>query len=170
MLYRNASSVDQTFYDQGGGPNITIPPGWVYSSSILPMIASHPRFVKFSSFADHMDSLVEPDRPLRVGVVRSYALGDVIMVVSILRTLRKVWPNLFFDLYTEKRFTPMFAAGDEGIRAFVGDRIHTRYALGLNLDGVLEKDHSVAEYSRKHRLLILAEFLGVEELLDVRTD
>lgn len=172
MLYRNVSRVDQMFYDPGGGPMVVIPSGWVYSSNLIPDVKGHPSFRAFEGFAEYMKHS-DPSRPEYVGIIRSFALGDVLMVMSVLRSLRKVWPHLIFDFYTEERFFPVFEGfkgRDEGIRYIAPSNSPPglKYGIGLNFDGVLEKDHSRADFHTKHRLRILAEFLGVEDVLDVQ--
>lgn len=161
MLYRNASRVLQSFYDHGGGPMVHIPPGWVYSSSLLPGLKSHPDFAPFTCLCDFM--AVTEGQDVRVGIVRSYALGDVIMTLAVLRTLRARWPNLIFDFYSQDRFAPLFEGDAPGFTfyPYTPGVVVRGYSLGFNLDGVLEKDHSVAQFSRTHRLRILWDYFGM---------
>ena len=163
MMYWNTRAVMQSFYDPGGGPMIYVPAGWVYSSSLIPQIANHPAFSKFVGLPRTLSEMVDQRREVRVGVIRSYALGDVIMVLAVLRTVRKRFPQVTFDFYSQPRFAGLFAGDSPGFRFFpyTPGQIPTHYQLGFNLDGVLEKDHSVEAYSQRHRLLILTDYFGI---------
>jgi len=99
-------------------------------------------------------------------LVRNFALGDVLMLIPVVRELRERYPDKIFSLATRPEITEssIFLELVDGAFDAVGNYhglVQSKYDLGILLDGILERDHRIREYSRKHRVDIYREFLGL---------
>jgi len=100
-------------------------------------------------------------------VVRTYALGDVLMLVPIIRALKK--EGFKVVLRTSRRWAKVLELLEVDVQFCEGTRFSTDY--GVNLDTILERDHYDSVFSVKHRCDIYAEVLEIDaERLDWSLD
>jgi hypothetical protein len=168
-LYRNKSKCLVTFYNPMAAFQVAIPPGHVVDE------ADHPGVAKNSSFekVTHLWDWIHDCPGSSVAVVRSYALGDVLMTYAILNTLRPIFEkqDIRVGLFTERRFVPVFAhvnwlmIGTDDQLAMLPE-LQRQFDIAFILNSVLEKDHSTRATGQKNRLRMLAEALGAEKAVE----
>lgn len=114
-----------------------------------------------------IDNLVEYLQPFqKISVQRTYALGDVIMCIPLMRHLRRKYPEKYFALLTIPEFHPLFN-GEQEFAIGTIFRGQSRNCSGdeinVNLDfNTFEIDHSLTHpWSKKHRTDILFDLFSV---------
>jgi len=161
-MLRNASQILQVFTARNG--TIPVPPGMVISPRMVPEAVGHPAFVPALTFKDFLDK--NPTASL--GIVRSYALGDIIMLYSLVRSSwKKIWPKSRITFYVQRRFLATFDNPDipfhplEKVAHF--RNIHHNHDVIYDMNGIVEIDHTTGKHSQRHRVLMFAEVLGLEK-------
>ncbi len=84
----------------------------------------------------------------KVLIWRSYALGDLLMLHTVLRRLRNCYPQLDLYLMTSEAYHEPFTDTPVFTLARPGDR---QYDHKIQLDGVVEVDHTGHNGARIHR-------------------
>ena len=109
-------------------------------------------------------------QPEKICIYRTYALGDILMMLPLVRHLYRIIapPNPIL-VVVEKRFMSSLAAG---LRGWEEIRFRPQLPRGeiadygadvhVNLNGVLEPDHWGGEESDRHRVDLYAEAFGFE--------
>jgi len=95
------------------------------------------------------------------------------MVYAILNTVRRQIEDLgvHVGFYTQSRFKPAFKHVD-WLHWGVDDKIallrteQAKYDICFSLNGVLERDHTLKEHDQENRLKMLAESLGMEDVVE----
>jgi len=116
---------------------------------------------------DDVSSLIKSHK--RIVIERSYALGDVLLLIPVVRRLRE---ELFLEhvtLVTQTRFV------DNPIISVLGDGVYDEYVtkddilrgsstydIGIMLDGVLERDHTQPKYQHTHRVNIFMDWFELK--------
>ena len=82
---------------------------------------------------------------------RSFALGDVLMVLAVMNFMRRSGIDVYLDTDFDRFPEFLKYAKPNNIKSWVG----------LELDGVFELDHQpLSKYARMHRIDIMGEVLG----------
>lgn len=153
MIYNGGGL--QVFYDDNRDP-ITVPPRFIVD--ISPKLPQNVFHVK------KITSYLEPNRTYVF--VRSFALGDILMLVPVVREFKRRYSGSKVRLFTSGRFTKSIVlnelSGDVFESISDGSFVNPKhYDVGIVLDSILERDHSNPAYSVKHRVDIYREFLGL---------
>jgi len=98
-----------------------------------------------------------------VVTLRQYALGDLIQLVPVLRKLKTDRDVKSVGVLTSERFRADMSKAYPDIQFYAMDMAeHTKADFVLNLDGLLEKDHSLQNQENSlHRVKIYADYFGV---------
>lgn len=168
MIWLNRSKVLQSI--SMGGRSIHLPPHWSVN-----LTGEDEGSITFDSsivrLKDPRAALDE--RPDQVfAVARGGGLGDVIMLLPVLRVLLSIYPKLRLRLYTTSRHARFLELSQTDRFMVLPDSRRTKdeVDLGISLEGVVEKDHSgrAGRYSKMPRHAIFAESLGIlNEVLQV---
>jgi ADP-heptose:LPS heptosyltransferase len=94
----------------------------------------------------------------RIYIQRSFALGDTLMAVPVLRELRR----LGWDVYMKCNDTCAGAIRRLGIPTMSSNSNSEPDDIGLVADYMLERDHESAELGKLHRVHIYMKALGIE--------
>jgi len=150
MLCANLGRVDEVGYDEQYQP-VTFAVGELYPSVRVQRMAVKPPTMPqvgtlVAILREHPDAAVQ--------IVRQGGLGDVCMLVPVLRALQQKFPEARFEIKT--RWENLFAA-DPTLRM---RRLPVTHRVVL--DGLLELDHTgTPEFSHSQRIDIYARALGV---------
>jgi len=164
--YFQASNVTQVFYTKSGEVVSLLPRFLTDVEDLL----STPHLEKVSSVLDFL----RPHR--RLVIEKGYALGDLLLLVPVIRRLKEELDSPHVTLITQYRFTESAV-----VRAFCAStfdaiipqeqKLHfDSYDVGVYLDGVLERDHSVEGYSCRHRVQILMDWFGLSGRVNWSTE
>lgn len=116
---------------------------------------------------ENLVCLLQARRPRQLAVRRTYALGDVLMLLPVLRALRRSCDSLgkvvivtghqiADSLITLNQIDPdLIIIRDRGWVDYGAD-VH------IDLNGVLEADHRGGEASNHHRVRLYARSIGME--------
>lgn len=155
-LMFNKTKCTQILDQRGYAIPTAIIPGMVFDPSpyIIPQIDNPP----FEIF--ECNKLNEKKK---VVAFRQYALGDLIQLVAVMRKLRTFYKIKQVGIITSERFRTDMMISYPDIDFYPHDMIeHTGADLIFNLDGVLEKDHSLQNSENvKHRVQIYADYFKV---------
>lgn len=140
-------------------PSVTGYPKWIGPEFAAPHIASRFDIEVFESFAVYC----EERRPERLAFKRTYALGDVIMLLPVIRCLHETLElSRPIDVLTDQMYLGQ-------LKQCADDRVRFRPWVGLadygadvhmDLDRVLEADHTGGPASHHHRLELYGAALG----------
>jgi len=135
-----------------------------------------PRFLIDADDLDSSTGLEKVDDVLdfikshkRIVIERSFALGDVLLLIPVVRRLREKLSLEHVTLITQPRFV------DNPLISALANRVYDRYMtkddvvrdssiydIGITLNGVLERDHSQPKYQRTHRVNIFMDWFGLK--------
>ena len=152
-----------TVYD---GTDRVFRPRWLGEGADTTFLRHHNKVEVFDSLLD----FCLRKQPRRVCIYRTYALGDILMLLPLVRQLRRladlsepvtivVEPRFINALgrglrgWDEIQFVPQQARGED---ADYGADVH------MNLNSVLEVDHRGGNASNFHRMELYAKPLGLE--------
>ena len=157
MLYNGGGL--QVFYDWKNDPE-EVPPRF-----IADILGTVPRPKDNIYPVKSVDSFLKSAKT--VFVIRNFALGDVLLLIPVMRELREKYPNIRLMLGTRPEIydTPYITTLANGLFDVVGDPYRLRkkeYDVGVLLDGVLERDHRMPKYSSKHRVDIYRDFFNLK--------
>ena len=150
----NNTSTIQSFITRDGNPIA------VHPYQALETLQIHGDFsdilTPIDSFLNHLDK----KKIKRFCIIRTYALGDILMLVPVIRALRKQGYDPF--LRTVNEWRPILDLLDIEME----DKRHTfRFVdWGVNLDGTLEQDHFRPILSEIHRVEIYFIALGIKKM------
>ncbi len=156
-LYYNPGPSILSFTGPGGYDQTVIVPGSVVCESFSPLIrqlANDGLLKMFGSLKEFLD-----DHPSsRLAFVRTYSLGDVLMLWAVINFVRRKYPFLNITLLTHCDIVPVFESCSIHVTAYRG--APEGYDLIFMLDSVLEKDHEGGDLSHMHRVNIYLRALG----------
>ena len=101
---------------------------------------------------------------LNIGINRFGALGDLIMLLPVIRYLKRITNNKF-HLITQHNFVPIFQKEISTFTTTIPYNKYKRmdYDKVVYLDGVLENDHSLTNNDRlEHRVKLYEKFFGID--------
>ena len=151
----NTTPTIQSFITRGGVP-ITVHPNQALETLQIHGDLSN-ALTPIDSFLNQLDKR----KIKRFCIIRTYALGDVLMLVPVIRALRRRGYDPF--MRTIKEWQPVLDLLDIEVEAmeqsfrFVDD-------WGINLDGTLEQDHFRPTISKIHRIEIYFMALGMRKM------
>ncbi len=138
-------------------------PKWLYVDQPHPYIVSNRHVEWYGSFID----ACEQRKATKICFVRTYALGDILMLLPIIRAMRRELGCDPIKLVCRENFWESLRSWDsqndfefwrwDGGRTYdYGCDIH------INLDSCLECDHWGGDESHQHRLVLYGNALGLE--------
>lgn len=154
------SNVIEVFYSKHGDP-LEIYPRFCFDESMV-LSPAAPCLNKGVSLLEQLEKNPESS----VCFLRTYALGDIILLTPIINWIRDKYPSVKVYLATVPKFMGLFKYWDAIETVDKRNLPFIPYEIGYYLDGVVERDHSGNEYSYKHRLDIYCEFLGIPQIKD----
>lgn len=101
-----------------------------------------------------------------IGIVRDFALGDLIQLIPALRKFKKFYNISNVNVYTSGDYVKVLKALFSDFTFYDHGTLssETRNDFTFNLNGLLEKDHSTTNSeNRKHRIDIYLDTLGVTD-------
>jgi hypothetical protein len=137
-------------------------PRWLSRDHTDPFLCARREVHQFASLAD----FVRQRRPRSIVLYRTYALGDILMLLPLVRAFHRAMGLTFpVTIVVEKRFrVQLERAANRQVR-FIDKRGYP-FDYGadvhMNLNGVLEPDHRGGEESHMHRVDLYARALGLE--------
>lgn len=160
MLWVNRGKITQVVHSSEGR-KVVLAPGVGVDDREIPEIGVY-------DWARHVGSLVKfvsTSINKHVGVVRTFAMGDVIMSFVALRWLAQQHPNHHYTYYTTRGHLRMLAGANQSqfrIRNCVA-LDHDKNDLIVNLEGVAERDHTgKPHFCNYHRVLLFLRAMGVK--------
>lgn len=157
-LWRNKDSI-LTFTEPGAVYPTSIAPGSVLSDDISPMIRQLAGMGLMEPF-DSVRSFIKEHPNARIAMIRTYALGDVLMLWAVINCVRRQYPFLNLTLLTDQSYVSVFEGSGMRVMAYRG--IPEGYDLIFMMDSLLEKDHDGGDLSKIHRVNIYLRALGWE--------
>lgn len=150
----NASRQLQVFYRRDGEP-VEVYPGFSFDETMItspgaPCLREPPPLLQ--------QLKRKPDSS--ICFLRTFALGDILILTPIFNSLRKEYPDCKIIFCTASGFVNLFKYWDEVSTVSKTRLIFGNYDVGFSLDGVVEKDHRGDSYSYMHRLDIYCEFMN----------
>lgn len=163
MLLRNITKLPQIIYSQSSVFPNAIHPNSVFSAKHY-KITYHEPFEPFN-----LDDL--HNQPV-VTFIRTYALGDVIQLIPVVRKLKKFYNiGRVYILTPENYFRPLSHLYTDitfMVPTVIDGGIRDRLGIVFNLDYCLELDHNPDNSeSRKHRVQNYLEIFNVSDVSDV---
>lgn len=151
----NDSKIVETYYDKNHQP-IRIPPDCVIDLATIESSYKN----SFRPIANFLAEVKKRGNP-PFYVQRTFALGDMLMLVPVVRHLR----TLGYDprIRTTSLFKDILELFDVQIELIMNSVFHVD-EFGISLDGTIERDHWDEALSRFHRVYIYLKALGVEEM------
>ena len=110
---------------------------------------------------------IEDTKPSTICIYRTYALGDIIMLMPVLRAFRRavITSDTQFLWVVQERFISTLVQLNHLDKDFMFARDIGKYDYGcdlhVNLNGVLELDHRGGDESNYHRMELYMRALGV---------
>lgn len=140
-------------------------PGWLDQSYVNRWLDSRVPggVVLYDSLADY----VRHAKPATIGIVRTFALGDIIMLLPILRAFhRMLGLSRPIHLFVGPKHLHLTATARQTDWLVVGEAKPRKVTYGcdvhMNLDRCLEADHWGGVESHRHRLELYGDALGME--------
>jgi len=148
------SRIVEVFYNDNLQP-VVVPPNCVIDLSTIRSFYRN-RFTAIPNFL----SLIKKQGKLSFYLQRTFALGDMLMLVPVIRYLR----TLGYDPWI--RTTDLFTKILDYLGVFVEmvEHPHHLEGHGISLDGVIERDHRDKALSHIHRVYIYLKALGLEKM------
>jgi len=137
----------------------TIYPGSVFDETIYKCILLDEYFKKFdSSFLSKYKN---------ISLIRAYAMGDILQLIPVARYLKRVYNYTNTYIVTNNEFK-VFGSIFKDIK-FISECLlwgeSFDFGLKVNLDGCLEKDHSLSNKENAlHRIEIYFNSLGLKNI------
>lgn len=148
-----------------GRTTVQVYPRFLYSGPVDPRVAGSRHVLHFESVVDAFHAV----GAYRLGLVRTYALGDILMLLPVVRALHRQLGELPVRIYVKPEYWRVLAPWRTAQFEFWrwdGGRVHetagTLCDVNLDLNGCLESDHWGGEDSRRHRLDLYARAMGLE--------
>ena len=148
----NVSDSSQGFYMENG-EHVVVPPHTALDTAH--MSGSYP------SILHSLESFIEELKRREVKrfyIKRTFALGDVLMLVPVIRFLRHEGFRPY--LYTQESF--ILPLRKLGIPTFNIKNSYQATDYGIILDGTVEWDHVCSSFQKYHRVELYFETLGVK--------
>jgi ADP-heptose:LPS heptosyltransferase len=159
MIWLNQSKVLQSI--TVGGRSMHLPPRWSISVEGIEAAVS----TREVSLIKDVKKVISKNPSLTLGVARRGGLGDVIMLLPVLRVLLELYPSLMLKLYTTSRHAKFLEHTQTDRLEILPDSriVRDHVDLGISLEGVVEKDHCGrgGQYATMPRHSIFAEVLGI---------
>lgn len=150
----NESSTIRSFFTHSGEP-IT-----VYPHQALETLQIHGDLSGVLTPIDSFLKVLDKKKIKRFYIARTYAMGDMLMLVPVIRALRKRGYDPY--LRTFKRWRPVLSLLDIEVEAI--EQTFRSADWGINLDGTLEQDHFRPILSKIHRVEIYFMALGTRKM------
>jgi hypothetical protein len=166
-------AADQPFSFFDDGPPLTVVssrervflPRWLTHDN-HPIVMRHRKLEYYRSLLD----FCQRRNPRTICLYRTYALGDILMLLPLARRLRKLIgmqaPILIVvqDRFMRTLGRPLRGWNEVAFREkhVCGESFDYGCDVHMNLDGVLEPDHWGGEESNHHRCVLYARVLGLE--------
>ena len=150
----NTSSTAQSFFTKSMDPITVFPHQALDSSQIHGDVSGI--LEPIDSFMDYINKR----KIKRFYVERSYAMGDILLLVPIIRELKRQGYDVC--VRTTRAWFPVLDLLDIEMQMKEQNPYSTDW--GINLDGILEQDHSVRMFSEMHRCDIYAKALGMDRI------
>lgn len=163
MFRFNKSRVLQVV--QLDGRSVHLPPRWAINvpEKYVDLIANIADIGKVKSPRVMFDA--KPDMTL--GIAREGGLGDVIMLLPVIRVLMNLYPKMKVQLYTTRRHAQFLEHAATERLCFLDTRTIRKGGvdLGMSMEGVVERDHDLpgTKYTTMPRHMIYAESLDIEK-------
>lgn len=158
MLYFNHTGVIQAFEERGRV--VHVPPAWCIDHKIGEQLLRYGAVQKFAQVLDYLK-----EKPTaRVGFRREGGMGDIIMLLPVLRAINRAFPRTQLFLFTSGQSVDMLKhTNGAGLQVLLIPQIDaTSLDFGINLEGVVERDHGNRPYTNMPRHLIYADALGIK--------
>lgn len=161
-LYINTGEVDKILAGGSHGQHkLVVPPrGCISHLQLVHRDRPPPYLTRLESVVGFLKEV----GGTRLWLKRSFAMGDVLMLIPVIRTIRDNHPEIEVTVVTPKRYHQvMAAAGATPVlpRKITGNR---RWDLLVDLDATLEVDHDGGAESYTHRVDIYHDVLGLPRI------
>jgi hypothetical protein len=137
-------------------------PGWLYSGKPDSWVRNERNVSKYSSVAD----ACRRRGAKTVCLVRTYALGDVLMLLPVARAMKQSLGLTHLAIATSDEYYQQLRGwkNETGIIFLPAWRMDNQFGadLSFDLDSCLEADHWGGEESHKHRCVLYGEAVGLE--------
>ncbi len=137
--------------------HIVFYPGTVVDTDTFPRVCPFIGMGKVKPFTSVKD-YVQRHPGCRVGLVRTYALGDLLILHAVAKFLQRTFRQSTFDILTEPHLVEPFSGSEIGVQIWKPDL--PGFNIVFMLDGCLERDHLGGPLSRMHRANIYLRTLG----------
>jgi len=137
---------------------VIIEPGAVFDSSQFPNLL--PEFFEPFSFEKFHNAEI-------VSFHRRFALGDLIMLIPVMRQFKEFYNVGTIQLFTLSQYVNVLKGLFPDIKIFTEEYITSSIKHGIlyELDSLLEKDHSITnQEAQKHRMYIYGDVFGLPKL------
>lgn len=134
---------------------------WLMGGEPHPYIKSHRKVERFED-AWHA---CEVTGARSLGLVRHFALGDVLMLIPIARALTDALGLEFVKIITREQYWRQIrGAESDRLRFWRVDQWTFDYGCDIHIDlnGALQADHLGGEESNYHRCELYGQWLGIE--------
>jgi ADP-heptose:LPS heptosyltransferase len=155
-------------------PHILDVKGQAFPTTIYPGMVFDPSSLGSYDTSAFKEFVMSEDLPKYKAItcLRRYALGDVIQLIPVVRILRDTYKykNVYILTSYEHFRTLKFLFPDIlfGEHRTLDSGMQERFGIVVNLDGVLEKDHSAKNSENSmHRIHIYLKFFGLQVPDDV---
>jgi len=155
----NGTSTIQSFFTSSSACPLTVEPYQAVDVSQIHGDTSG-TLLPINSFLDYLD--IKGIK--RFYIHRTFALGDILQLVPVVRALRKQGYDPY--LKTIRWAKPILDLLDIESVMVTSRRYLSRGEYGIMMDWLVEQDHRRAELSCLHRVDIYFKALGVEDSLD----
>lgn len=148
------SKIVEIFYNENLQP-VVVPPNCVIDLSTIRSFYRN-NFTSIPDFLSFAKKQWEGSFYLR----RSYALGDLLMLVPVIRHLRTLGHNPYIK--TTDLFVDVLNALGISV-SVIRNRLDTE-EFGISLDGTIERDHWEQSLNQIHRIHIYLKSLGIKKI------
>lgn len=117
----------------------------------------------FISKEDYLCNLKILKTPLKLGIYRFGAMGDLIQLIPIMKWIKEKYKHKII-LITQSQYVDFFRKVPEAFDEVYSNEVFHRnkYDKLVFLDGVMEMDHcSTNDESKMHRIKIIEQFFGI---------
>lgn len=141
-------------------------PGCIFPLIIYPKMAFNPDVIsgfKFHFLFEEFDIEMFRNKE-SVAFFRSFALGDILLLIPVVRWLKKEYNIKNVSIITKLDICKFLRVGFKDIGFYTEEHyMHMQNTLCFNFDSILEKDHNPGNpESTKHRIDIYFESIGIK--------
>jgi len=152
----NTTATVQSFFNSAGNP-ITVQPYQAVDTTLIHGDTSGV-LQPIGSFLNILDK----KKVKRFYIHRTFALGDILMLVPVVRALRRKGYDPY--LRTTRWAMPVLRLLDIEAEAIENNKHPAEGEYGIMLDGTTEQDHSRPKLQGLHRIDIYFKALGIQKM------